>query len=447
MHIFKYTNVGSKSWEACAIEASERGAMMTSSHYSVRGGWFGHRLGNIAMVGDSGGSWNSYRTATITSSKPCVLGLAYNSKTQRNARLSGSVVYDGLEWEYEDYGQRHWDECVKLADAAGANIITPYTIGKTGADYWVFSTLPCNTYEYIRSGGNSMAYDNLGSKARSSQKKCMVGYVNCVGSCVTTTTTTTVPCGPENIGGKGEDYNGCQTKTKSGKDCQMWSSQTPHKHTYSPSKYPNANLNLNYCRNPGGSQATIWCFTVNASQKWETCTPVPTTTTTTTTPSPPNWVLGEEGENCLTTCGVDNCWETYWWPAQEQDFKAILDEMNFKRCTSIDAGDWQVNPALYIEYGDMCFWKTNNYKCSGHQYGIRRFCPCINPLGTTTQPPTTTTEGKKRATEAPTTTTPPWEGDKPPTERRRRGGKGKGKGGKGKSRRRRRRTEPEEETE
>merc|ERR1719408_14211 len=90
------------------------------------------------------------------------------------------------------------------------------------------------------------------------------------------------------------------------------------------------------------------------------------------------------------TCGVGNCWDSEeypprgWWPANEEFFKWILESMNFTKCTSIEAGDWVVNPAMYGDYGNACYWATPTPACPGSKPGISRFCPCKRPVTTTT---------------------------------------------------------------
>ena len=79
-------------------------------------------------------------------------------------------------------------------------------------------------------------------------------------------------CNEELTGTKGSGYRGCQTKTKSGKTCQRWDTQDPHKHGVTPEKNPNAGLTSNYCRNPDGESA-IWCYTTDKNSRWELCEP------------------------------------------------------------------------------------------------------------------------------------------------------------------------------
>lgn len=78
----------------------------------------------------------------------------------------------------------------------------------------------------------------------------------------------------EELTGNGENYRGAQRHTRSGKLCQAWDTQTPHSHVYTPASYPNAALDENYCRNPGGQANSIWCYTTDTNDRWELCTPI-----------------------------------------------------------------------------------------------------------------------------------------------------------------------------
>jgi len=89
----------------------------------------------------------------------------------------------------------------------------------------------------------------------------------------TTTTTTTRVCN-EVLTGGGSGYRGCQSVTVSGRTCQHWTTQTPHRHDRTPENYPNKGLGPhNYCRNPD-NENTIWCYTTDASVRWEFCNPI-----------------------------------------------------------------------------------------------------------------------------------------------------------------------------
>ncbi|XP_072176378.1 CUB and sushi domain-containing protein 1-like [Diadema setosum] len=69
----------------------------------------------------------------------------------------------------------------------------------------------------------------------------------------------------------GTDYRGNRNYTRSGLPCQVWSSQSPHEHTRTPERYPDAGLgDHNLCRNPDQSDMA-WCYTTSDETRWEYC--------------------------------------------------------------------------------------------------------------------------------------------------------------------------------
>uniref|UniRef100_A0A672SMA2 Hepatocyte growth factor n=1 Tax=Sinocyclocheilus grahami TaxID=75366 RepID=A0A672SMA2_SINGR len=68
----------------------------------------------------------------------------------------------------------------------------------------------------------------------------------------------------------GESYRGPMDHTESGRECQRWDLEEPHKHLFHPKRYPDKGLKDNYCRNPDGRQRP-WCFTTDPSTPWEYC--------------------------------------------------------------------------------------------------------------------------------------------------------------------------------
>jgi len=65
------------------------------------------------------------------------------------------------------------------------------------------------------------------------------------------------------------DYRGTKSATKSGKTCQAWNSQKPHRHRNNPNRKAGFGLERNYCRNPDSSR-WAWCYTIT-STRWELC--------------------------------------------------------------------------------------------------------------------------------------------------------------------------------
>nr|XP_033815652.1 hepatocyte growth factor isoform X2 [Geotrypetes seraphini] len=69
----------------------------------------------------------------------------------------------------------------------------------------------------------------------------------------------------------GESYRGPMDYTETGKECQRWDLQRPHKHKFRPERYPDKSLDDNYCRNPDG-KSRPWCLTLDPETPWEFCT-------------------------------------------------------------------------------------------------------------------------------------------------------------------------------
>ncbi|XP_024408004.2 plasminogen [Desmodus rotundus] len=102
-------------------------------------------------------------------------------------------------------------------------------------------------------------------------------------------------CEDECMHCSGENYKGKTAKTMSGLECQAWDSQTPHAHGYFPSKFPNKNLDMNYCRNPD-REPRPWCFTMDPNKRWEFCD-IPRCTTPPPPSGPTLQCLKGKGEN------------------------------------------------------------------------------------------------------------------------------------------------------
>ena len=69
-------------------------------------------------------------------------------------------------------------------------------------------------------------------------------------------------------------YLGYASETISGRICQPWAFQFPHRHSRTPLHFPHAHLERNYCRNPDPSeedQGRPWCYTSDPNVTWEYC--------------------------------------------------------------------------------------------------------------------------------------------------------------------------------
>ncbi|NP_001279424.1 prothrombin precursor [Callorhinchus milii] len=71
--------------------------------------------------------------------------------------------------------------------------------------------------------------------------------------------------------GNGAGYEGTISLTKSGRECQRWSRNYPHRIKYSSVTHPEANLLENYCRNPNDSIYGPWCYTKDPTVQSEEC--------------------------------------------------------------------------------------------------------------------------------------------------------------------------------
>ena len=77
--------------------------------------------------------------------------------------------------------------------------------------------------------------------------------------------------GCQNKANKGKDYKGGRNMTKTGRQCQSWSSSTPHKPSSTVSnKMSSLQHEKNYCRNPDNSDK-VWCYTIDPEKRWEYC--------------------------------------------------------------------------------------------------------------------------------------------------------------------------------
>jgi len=72
----------------------------------------------------------------------------------------------------------------------------------------------------------------------------------------------------------GSEYLGRVSVTETGRQCQEWSAQAPHTHSYTQdSMFPDATVKaaVNYCRNPSASGSSLWCFTTDVNIEREPC--------------------------------------------------------------------------------------------------------------------------------------------------------------------------------
>ncbi|PFX11772.1 Tyrosine-protein kinase transmembrane receptor ROR2 [Stylophora pistillata] len=72
--------------------------------------------------------------------------------------------------------------------------------------------------------------------------------------------------------GVGVGYRGDVNITQSGRPCQSWKSQCPHRHLRIPKDVADSKNDSNMCRNPDSSAPDgPWCYTTDPNVRWEYC--------------------------------------------------------------------------------------------------------------------------------------------------------------------------------
>ncbi|XP_051511661.1 plasminogen isoform X1 [Myxocyprinus asiaticus] len=192
----------------------------------------------------------------------------------------------------------------------------------------------------------------------------------------TTEVPTTVPeitC----VTGEGSSYRGIISVTVSGKTCQNWASESPHKHSRTPKNYPCKGLEGNYCRNPDDERSP-WCYTTDPETRWEYCT-VPSCGDQ---PGPEEPVI-PDGEGCYEGDGSSyrgamsetiSGKKCQFWTSMEphkhsktpQDFPKADLRRNLCRNPDGDRAPWcyTTDPSVRWEYCniDRCDGKPNTSK-------------------------------------------------------------------------------------
>nr|XP_048276730.1 plasminogen isoform X1 [Myodes glareolus] len=193
--------------------------------------------------------------------------------------------------------------------------------------------------------------------------------------------------------GKGQSYRGTSSTTITGKKCQSWASMTPHRHQKTPEKFPNAGLEMNYCRNPDGDDKGPWCYTTDPSVRWEYCNlrkcsetgggaaepPVVPQVPDVEATSEPDCMIGVgkdyRGKIAVTAAGTP-CQE---WTAQEPHPHSIFTPLTNPRagleknyCRNPDGdvnGPWcyTTNPRKLYDYCDVPVCSPAPYECGKPQ--------------------------------------------------------------------------------
>ena len=70
--------------------------------------------------------------------------------------------------------------------------------------------------------------------------------------------------GYNNGNNPGWDYKGTVSTTRSGRKCQFWNTNFPHRHDQPEEEH-------NFCRNPNSEDGGVWCYTTDPDVRWEYC--------------------------------------------------------------------------------------------------------------------------------------------------------------------------------
>lgn len=73
-------------------------------------------------------------------------------------------------------------------------------------------------------------------------------------------------------GNSGAVYSGKNTCTETGRMCQRWDSDSPHRRNMDHIPTNSRDLHSNYCRDPGPPyENKPWCYTTDPKKRWEFC--------------------------------------------------------------------------------------------------------------------------------------------------------------------------------
>ena len=69
----------------------------------------------------------------------------------------------------------------------------------------------------------------------------------------------------------GRYYQGQANVTQSGIACQDWFTKEPHDQTTPKDIFPEMSGSKIFCRNPGGTESSPWCYTMDPLIRWQYC--------------------------------------------------------------------------------------------------------------------------------------------------------------------------------